>query len=496
MLKINPTSAGSGPSPIAIGLVFSLLAFFWYLYTFDSELRRFLADNIIHSTVYSSLFIIIAYMTFQKSYRVRNTDTLTEKEIDDLVHEWMPKPLFPTPTEQQLLDMQIPIVERVTSTTATYEGQELIDMTTLNLLGLAQNDEIKEAAVSAVEKYSVGSCGPRGFYGTMNVHLEAEDIASEFIGSEGAVFYSSSLAMLTSVIPFLLKLGDFIICDDGVRHCVQIGNLLSKSKVCYFKHNDMAHLKEVASHVTREMHGAAVRCFIIVEGIYFNSGDICPLPEVVRVAKQHKFRLLLDDSFAFGVLGRTGRGTWEHFGVPLEEIDMLLFEAGAAIASVGGFALSHWRLADEQHFSGSGFVYSASQPPYLAASAIKSIELLRAQPERFLQPLHRNVRHLRQNLTGIEPLVAIGSEESPIIHLRLLPQIGGSRYEQNVILQRFVDAARSRGVLLTRAKYTNTQRLLPEPSIRLVVNADHTIEQLDQVVAAIRSVVAEEKSEK
>lgn len=228
-----------------------------------------------------------------------------------------------------------------------------------DFLGLDTAPGVRESALETLDAYSVGSCGPRGFYGTTIKHLDLEAAIASFMGTPESISYSDSASTIASAIPAFAKRGDVLLLDGGACASVLAGARLSRSKVLAFKHNDMADLQRalqgVRSHDARSDDSTVQRRFIVVEGLYANHGDVCPLPEVLALAREYKWRVIVDDSLGVGVLGATGRGVTEHFKLPSSSVDVLVGSLSTALASVGGFCVGAREVVDHQRLSGSGY---------------------------------------------------------------------------------------------------------------------------------------------
>lgn len=203
-----------------------------------------------------------------------------------------------------------------------------LNFATLNFLNFVGDSDLSNVATEQLKKYGVGSCGPRGFYGTFDVHLELENKLAEFLGVEKAVIYSYGAATFSSAIPSYSKRTDVIFADEGINHATYLGLVASRSHVRFFRHNDMEHLEQLLiAQAKRDKEdpkrALLTRRFFVVEGIYFNSGEICPLSELIALKYKYKVRILLDETISFGVLGKTGRGVTEYFGVNIEDIDLI-----------------------------------------------------------------------------------------------------------------------------------------------------------------------------
>uniref|UniRef100_H2ZH95 Serine palmitoyltransferase 1 n=1 Tax=Ciona savignyi TaxID=51511 RepID=H2ZH95_CIOSA len=292
----------------------------------------------------------------------------------------------------------------------------------LNFLGFAENARIINSASGCVSKYGVGSCGPRGFYGTFDVHLDLEKRIAEFTGTECAIIYSYGFATVASAIPAYSKRGDVLFVDEASCFAIQKGVHASRSKVIYFKHNDMDDLEsKLKQQEIMEGNDAkkskVTRKFMVVEGLYMNTGQICDLPRLVELKYKYKVRLFVEESLSFGVLGDTGRGVTEHFNIPVEKVDMICGSLEYSLASTGGFCCGSEYIITHQRLSGLGYVFSASLPPLLARAAIEAIDIMQEQHDLFSQLKSKAVKF--QNLIRkIASIEVVGNPESPVFHIR------------------------------------------------------------------------------
>lgn len=169
--------------------------------------------------------------------------------------------------------------------------------------------------------------------------------------------------------------------DEGVNDAVLAGVNLSRARIIFFKHNDMADLERILREVVatdrrRGLDGTHQRRYIVVEGIYRNYGDVCPIAAVVQLKRQFKFRIVLDECISFGVLGSGGRGVTEHAGVSFRDADIFLGAMNSSLASVGGFCAGMREVVDHQRLSGAGYCFSAAAPPFTAAAADEALKIM------------------------------------------------------------------------------------------------------------------------
>ncbi|KAK9840652.1 hypothetical protein WJX81_007034 [Elliptochloris bilobata] len=452
-----------------------------------------------HLVVEAVFLAVIAYLTLhpRAPHRSRKQEMpLSEQEIDDLCEEWQPEPLHkPLPNSQALPEP--PVISSAAGAWVVANGRRVLNMVSLNFLGVAGDPVVMEECAATVVKYGVGSCGPRGFYGTIDVHLELEARLAEFMGTEESIIYAYDLATIPSVLPAFANAKDLIVCDEGVSYPIQNGCHLSRAKVRYFKHNDVADLERVLLEVAaqdRRVRKPLNRRFIVVEGIYAQYGDLAPLAAIHALKCKYRYRLVVDESLALGVLGAHGRGACEHSGLAPGQVEIVAASMGNALASVGGFCAGEREIVDHQRLSGLGYCYSASLPPLLATAALGTLRTLQgAQAPKLLAALQRNARLLRDllaNIPGVSVWGGDADEASPIVHLQLAAAEGDAQAAE-AVLQAAVDAALAdSGVLLVVNRLSPLDRVRVKPSIRLAVTAAHSEADVRTAAAAVADALA------
>ncbi|XP_020525615.1 long chain base biosynthesis protein 1 isoform X2 [Amborella trichopoda] len=408
-----------------------------------------------HLVVEAILVVALIYLFFQKSYKPPKRP-LTEKEIDELCAEWVPEPLHPPITADMLYEP--PVLESAAGPHTIVGGKEVVNFASANYLGLVGHEKIIGSCMAALEKYGVGSCGPRGFYGTIDVHLDCEEKIAKFLGTPDSVLYSYGLSTIFSVIPAFAKKGDLILVDEGVHWGIQNGLSLSRSTVVPFKHNDMESLKGHLERVTRENKRLKkIRRYIVVEAIYQNSGQMAPLDEIIRLKEKYLFRVILDESNSVGVLGRSGRGLSEHYNIP--------------------------------RLSSSGYVFSASLPPYLASAAITSIGVLEENPD-LLTKLKDNISILREGLLEIPGITITSHQLSPLVFLKLRKSIGSLK-DDLVLLEAINDKMlKEENILLSAPKRSTLDNCKLPCGVRICVSAGHSQDDVLKLAMSLKRVAA------
>lgn len=364
------------------------------------------------------------------------------------------------------------------------------------------SNPIKKASVEALERYGVGACGPRGFYGTIDPHLKLEEAFTEFMGADGAILYSDGASTVSSTVAAFCKRGDLLVVDEGVREPLIAGVKLSRANIKWFKHNDMEDLRSVMEGVAandKKLGRApnAQRRFIICEGLYKNTGLIAPLDEIVALKHKFHYRLILDESFSFGTLGATGRGSLElHNKKLMHDAEVVTIALENALGSIGGITIGNEEVVDHQRLSGSGYCFSAASPPFTASAAIQALNQLKTRPDELLPKLQENQQFLYDKLFEFskaqEDLIQISSDpRSPIVFLVLDDCDERNYIDETVFLSEVVRECIRRGVAMVSAGHHNTRagvqllRAEPQPSIRMCVSAAHSKDEISNGVKVL-----------
>ncbi|ESL05610.1 serine palmitoyltransferase [Trypanosoma rangeli SC58] len=374
---------------------------------------------------------------------------------------------------------------------------QCLDLATEDFHSFSTHPTVLEVTKKTVVAYGVGSCGPRGFYGTIRPHMDAEKALARFLGVEDAIICSLSFATVSTLISCFAGRGEYIIADDGVNLSIAAGCTLSRATVYRYRHNDMTHLESLLKEVEEKERATKKlsRRFVITEGLFKNTGDICHLPRILELCEKYKFRIILEDSYGFGCLGSTGRGTHEHFGIPATRIDLYVGSLSTSLGGVGGFCAGTRAVVDYQRLAASAYVFSASLPPYITASVSMSLTLLN-EDHTYAEKLQANAKLFRLILrqaglnTGNIRLVECDGDVSPILVLRPTDAYAKS-HAQSVEeeLEEVVRAARERKVLLLRHLYSDDEQCENFPALRILVKGKATREEIENVANVVVEAV-------
>jgi glycine C-acetyltransferase len=350
------------------------------------------------------------------------------------------------------------------------EGRgEVIILSSNNYLGLANEPAVVEAGVEGLERYGAGTGSVRFICGTFTVHRELEEALARFVGTEASMSYVSAWNANEGLTATVVEEGDFVL-SDALNHAsiidsMRLAKSITKCQTAVYKHADLDDLRA-------KLAGArgAARRMVWTDGVFSMEGSIAPLPDLLQICRDHDAVLVVDDSHATGVLGKTGRGTAEHFGV-LGEVDIITSTLGKALGgAAGGFVAGSAALCDYLTQRSRPQLFSNALPPTVASSALASVEFIEQHPDR-VQTLRDNARYFRERIVeaGFTPLPG----ETPII-----PIIVG----ETAAAIRMSDMLLDEGVFVTGFGFPVVPQ--GQARIRCQVSAAHTREDLDQVVAA------------
>ncbi|XP_037954504.1 serine palmitoyltransferase 1 [Teleopsis dalmanni] len=453
-----------------------------------NEIGRIFQNTPLYVIILESLLLLsVIWLLF---YKRNGRKRFTKEQEEDIIAGYEPEPLVSdTDPDHPLLHTRI--VESKVGKYVVVNGTNCLNLASHNYLGLLEDKEILEDACTSLRKYGVGSCGPRGFYGTMDVHLELEDRLAKFMNMQEAVVYSYGFSTIASAIPAYAKRGDIIFVDECVNFAIQKGLDASRSKVIFFKHNDVSDLGRLLLEQQKlddknPKKASKTRRFLVVEGIYMNTGEICPLPELVALRSKYKLRLLLDESVSFGTLGKTGHGVTEHFDIDRDEVDLISAGMEWSMSSIGGFCVGSHFIVEHQRLSGLGYCFSASLPPLLTQAAISALNRFEDKPEMFIE-LQNVSRYLHRKFDNFTKLQLKGNEISPVKHLYLSEKRDSQR-DEHELLKNLANECISCGIAVIEACYLYPyEKYQVRPSLRVTVNRLLTEEEIDKAFDVIQN---------
>ena len=428
-------------------------------------------DDPVRSAVELFLVIFAVRYLLAPSYSTNKAKhvPLTEDEIDDLVEDWTPEPLANEESELERIenDRRPVIAGPAGPKTKLINGKTVTNLASYNHYNFSMNQDLVNKAVSTVRTYGVGPCSPPGFYGTQDVHMKSEADIAAHLGVPACIIYAQSFSTISSVIPAFSKRGDIIVADKAVNYPIRKGLQISRSQVRWYEHNDMADLERVLQRVVKEGQGKPLtRRFIVTEGLFENVGDVVDLPKLIELKLKYKFRVILDETWSYGILGRSGRGVTEQQNVDPENVDLLVGGLAGALASGGGFCAGSTEVVEHQRLSAASYTFSAALPALLATTASETVTLLQEQPA-IIEGLRENIRTMRAQLDPRSEWARCTSDvEAPVMLLVLKSEHVQARnlsiLDQEMLLQDCVDEVSSKFIISNQAtKITDTSMIGP-----------------------------------
>ncbi|MGY4802389.1 aminotransferase class I/II-fold pyridoxal phosphate-dependent enzyme [Teichococcus aerofrigidensis] len=356
-------------------------------------------------------------------------------------------------------------------------GREVVNFASYNYLGLNDDPRVQAAAKAAIERYGVSPSGSRITSGERDLHLALEAALAEWHGAEAALTFVSGHATNVTTIGHLMGPRDIVVHDAAIHNSCTEGIRLSGARRIPFAHNDMAAAEREMAAARRGAQGPSTRALLLVEGHYSMDGDAPDLARCVGIARGHDAWLMVDEAHSLGVLGATGRGVAEAQGVDPAGVDLWMGTLSKTLSACGGYIAARADVIDWLRHTAPGSVYSVGLAPPLAAAALESLRILRAEPERVAR-LQANGRALRERIRarGFDTGAGQGGA--------ILPVVLGS----SVRTVKVAAALLERGVAVQTVIFP----AVPEQSARLrfFLSADHSEADLDHAATALAEAAA------
>ncbi|MEM3004164.1 MAG: glycine C-acetyltransferase [Candidatus Bathyarchaeia archaeon] len=364
---------------------------------------------------------------------------------------------------------QIRVLDGPNSAVSVVDGKKVLILCSNNYLGLANRPELVQAAKEASDRYGAGIAVGRGVM-TMSIILELERRLAEFKGAEAALTYPTGyVANMGGIWPLMTE-KDAILSDELNHASIIDGCRLARETArIVYRHNDMSDLeKKLKQSMEARSKG---KTMIITDAVFSMDGDICKLPEMIELAEKYDAFIFLDEAHASGVLGKTGRGTVEHFNA-YGKVEVQMGTLSKAIATVGGYIAGTENLIYYLRRASRPFVFSTGYlDPATCGATMKALEIIKREPER-VQRLWDNTRYFKKGLQDLG--FNTGVSQTPITPVIVGPaetarELSRYLYEQeNIYVQAF------------------SYPVVPKDTarVRTIVNAHHTREQLDFALGA------------
>ena len=360
----------------------------------------------------------------------------------------------------------------VAGATTQIDGRSYINFSSYNYLGLAGHPRVNKAATAAIERYGTSASASRLVAGERPIQRELEKALASFYEVEDCVVFVSGHATNVTTIGYLFGPKDLVVHDSLIHNSVLEGIKLSGAARRSFPHNDTAALDSILG----EIRGPYQRVLIVVEGLYSMDGDIADLPQLIDIKTRHKAFLMVDEAHSLGVLGDTGHGVREHYGVAGKAVDIWMGTLSKALAGCGGFIAGERALVEHLKYAAPGFVYSVGLAPPLAAASLEALRIMIEEPER-TRRLHERASyaHKLANERGIDTGLSQG--------YAVIPAIVGSSLKA----AKLSNALFERGINLQPIVYPAVDERAAR--LRFFVSTMHTEKQIESAVEALAGLM-------
>ncbi len=370
---------------------------------------------------------------------------------------------------EQKLYQKLRILETEQLPVARFDGQEVINLSSNNYLGLTTHPKLKQRALEAVEQYGVGSGAVRTIAGTMTLHMALEEKIARFKRVEASVVFQSGFTANAGTVQAILGREDVIISDELNHASIIDGCRLSRAEIKVFPHKDIAACEKVL----KELEARKVRKLLITDGVFSMEGDIAPLPQLVELAEKYGCIMMIDDAHASGVLGTNGRGTVDHYNLH-GRVDIQVGTLSKAIGALGGYVCSTRDTIEFLYHRARPFLFSTSHPPSVAATCLAAFEVLEEEPQ-LVEKLWANTKFFKEGLKRLG--FNTGASETPIT-----PVIVGDAALAHQLSRELFQA----GVFAQGIGFPTVAQ--GKARIRTIVTATHTREQLSRALETLGSV--------
>ena len=360
------------------------------------------------------------------------------------------------------------------SSRVTMEGRgEILILSSNNYLGLSDEQSLIDAGIDGLRKWGAGTASVRFICGTYTIHRELEQALARFVGTPASLSFVACWNANEAFTGTIAQEGDYVVSDSlnhaSIIDSMRLAKAISKCTTGVYKHADMDDLRAKLA----EQKGAKRR-FIWTDGVFSMEGAIAKLPDILQIARDTNSIVVMDDSHSTGVLGKTGRGTAEHFGV-LGEVDVITSTLGKALGgAAGGFVAGSEELCDYLTQRARPQLFSNALPTTVAASALEAVRYVESHPER-VETLRQNTKYFREQIieAGFKPLAG----ETPIVPI-IVGETSAAIQMSNMLLDE--------GVFVTGFGFPVVPQ--GQARIRCQISAGHSRADLDEAIAAFRKV--------
>jgi len=364
---------------------------------------------------------------------------------------------------------KLPVLESANDAEVILNGNKVINLSSNNYLGFANHPRLKKAAIDAVEKYGVGAGAVRTIIGNMDIHEELETILAEFKREEAVMVFQSGFNCNAGVIQAITGKGDLIISDELNHASIIDGVRLSRADRAVFKHSDMDALEAIL----KERRDQYTNVLIITDGVFSMDGDLAKLPEIVELAEKYNALTYVDDAHGSGVLGESGRGTVDHFGLH-GRVDFCIGTLSKGIGVIGGYCAGKKTMQEWLSHRGRPILFSTALPPAAVGAIIEAVTILLGTTE-YTDRLWSNAKFFKEKLGKLG--FDTGASETPIT-----PVIIGDEAKSLEFSKRLLE----NGVYVSGIVFPTVPK--GTGRVRCMISAAHTEEQLAKAVDVFEKV--------
>ncbi len=358
--------------------------------------------------------------------------------------------------------------------TTEIDGRKFINFGSYDYLGLNGHPEVVAAAKAAIDLYGTSVSASRVVAGERPIHRQLEAALARATGVEDAVVFVSGHATNVNAIGTLMGPKDLVICDALIHNSVVEGVRHAGATRLMFPHNDLDALEGLLS----QSRGRFERTLIVVEGVYSMDGDLPDLPRLVALKRRFGAWLMVDEAHALGVLGATGRGLAEHFGVDPTEVEIWMGTLSKTLCGCGGYIAGTSALCEFLKINAPGFVYSVGMPPPVAGAALACLEIMAREPER----VARLVANGQYFLTRAK---AAGLDTGSSTGHAVVPVVVGDSITAALLSSRLLEVGINAAPIIFPAVAEKSARL------RFFITAAHTEAMLDEAIEATARLLTE-----
>ena len=354
---------------------------------------------------------------------------------------------------------------------AIFDGKEVVNLSSNNYLGLTNHPKMREAAKRAIDQFGAGAGAVRPIAGTMTLHRQLEEKLARFKGVEAVLVFQSGFAANLGTIQALVGKGDAIYSEELNHGSIIDGCRLSGAEIIKWPHRNVDALRQLCKESRQKYR----RALLVTDAVFSMDGDIAPMRELADVAEEFDLIFMVDDAHASGVLGRSGRGSVDHFGLH-GRVDVQMGTLSKALGAMGGYIAGSKTLIEFLIQKARPWLLSTAHPPAVVAAAIAAVEILESsEGEQLVKKLWENANYFKKGLQKLG--FNTGASETPIT-----PVIVGSSHNARKLAQRLFEE----GVFAQEIVFPMVAR--DKARVRTIVTAMHSKEDLDFALNAFKKV--------